>query len=61
MATNPTSPDFLNFCRGKQPLVDAVFLAHGILRAKTQLWTNAKVWSEGHIPIDHAYSDKTLY
>ena len=40
MATDPTSPDFLNFCRGKQPLVDAAFLAHGILRAKTQLWVN---------------------
>ena len=40
MATNPDSPDFLNFCRGKQPLVDAAFLAHGILRAKTQFWIN---------------------
>ena len=40
MATDPASPDFLNFCRGKQPLVDAAFLAHGILRAKKQLWEN---------------------
>ena len=40
MATDPTSPDFLNFCQGKQPLVDAAFLAHGILRAKKQLWEN---------------------
>ena len=40
MATDPASPDFLNFCQGKQPLVDAAFLAHGILRAKKQLWEN---------------------
>lgn len=38
-ATDPTSPDFLNFCTGKQPVVDAAFLAHGLLRAKEALWT----------------------
>ena len=38
MATDPASPDFLNFNVEKQPLVDAAFLAHGILRAKTELW-----------------------
>ena len=38
MATDPASPDFMNFCESKQPLVDAAFLAHGILRAKEQLW-----------------------
>ena len=38
MATDPSSPDFLNFCEGKQPLVDAAFMAHGILRAKRTLW-----------------------
>jgi len=36
--TDPKSPDFLNFTRGGQPLVDAAFLAHGLLRAPTQLW-----------------------
>ena len=38
MATDPDSGDFMNFSNGKQPLVDAAFLAHGILRAKKQLW-----------------------
>lgn len=32
-AVDPASPDFLNFCEGSQPLVDAAFLAHGLLRA----------------------------
>ena len=32
-AVDPTSPDFLNFTRDRQPLVDAAFLAQGILRA----------------------------
>jgi hypothetical protein len=36
--TDPKSPDFLNFKEGGQPLVDAAFLAHGLLRAPTQLW-----------------------
>lgn len=35
---NPESPDHLNFNKGRQPLVDAAFLAHGLLRAHTQLW-----------------------
>jgi hypothetical protein len=30
---NPASPDVLNFNRGSQPLVDAAFLAEGVLRA----------------------------
>jgi hypothetical protein len=37
-ATDPASPDFLNFTRGRQPLVDAAFLAHAIVRAPTELW-----------------------
>ncbi|MBS1807755.1 MAG: DUF2264 domain-containing protein [Acidobacteria bacterium] len=37
-ATNPTSPDLLNFSEGQQPLVDSAFLAHAILRAPTELW-----------------------
>ncbi len=32
-AVDPASPDFLNFTRERQPLVDAAFLAQGILRA----------------------------
>jgi len=37
-ATNPQSPDFMNFTDGGQPLVDAAFLAQGILRAPKVLW-----------------------
>lgn len=37
-AVDPASPDYMNFNRGRQPLVDAAFLAHGLLRARTQLW-----------------------
>ncbi|NMB72071.1 MAG: DUF2264 domain-containing protein, partial [Bacteroidales bacterium] len=38
VATNPYSPDFMNFSKGAQPLVDAAFLAHGLLRGYHQLW-----------------------
>ena len=37
-ATDPQSPDFLNFHEGAQPLVDAAFMAQGILRAPGVLW-----------------------
>lgn len=37
-ATDPHSPDFMNFNRGGQPLVDAAFLAEAILRAPSVLW-----------------------
>jgi hypothetical protein len=37
-ATNPSSPGFLNFREGGQPLVDSAFLAQGLLRAPGQLW-----------------------
>ncbi len=36
--TDPNSPDFLNFCVGLQPVVDAAFLAQGLLRARRALW-----------------------
>lgn len=38
-ATDPESPDFMNFTEGGQPLVDAAFLAMGLLRAPDPLWT----------------------
>ncbi|ALW85301.1 hypothetical protein AUC43_09460 [Hymenobacter sedentarius] len=38
-AVNPQSPGFLNFSQGGQPVVDAAFLAHALLRAPSQLWT----------------------
>ncbi len=37
-ATDPASPDFLNFCHDSQPLVDAAFLAQAMLRAPDALW-----------------------
>ena len=36
-AVDPASPDFMNFTRERQPLVDAAFLAHGLLRARRAL------------------------
>lgn len=47
-AVNPDSPDYLVFGKPYQPLVDAAFLAQGLLRARTQLWDKldprAKEW-----------------
>ncbi len=37
-ATDPASPDRVNSEDGNQPLVDAAFLAHALLRAPTALW-----------------------
>jgi hypothetical protein len=37
-ATDPASPDLLNFTQGGQPLVDAAFLAQALLRAPKSLW-----------------------
>ena len=37
-SVDPSSPDCLNFSEGKQPLVDAAFLAHGLLRCRSQVW-----------------------
>jgi hypothetical protein len=37
-ATDPDSPDFLNFTKGGQPLVDAAFLAHAFIRSPKRLW-----------------------
>ncbi len=36
-AVRPSSADYMNFTHGGQPLVDAAFLAHSLLRAPTQL------------------------
>jgi hypothetical protein len=37
-AVDPASPDYMNFTRGSQPVVDAAFLALAILRAPNELW-----------------------
>ena len=39
-AVTPTASDFMNFTTGAQPLVDAAFLAHALIRAPKQLWGN---------------------
>ncbi len=36
--TDPKSPDFMNFNKDNQPVVDAAFLTLAILRAPTELW-----------------------
>jgi hypothetical protein len=35
---DPSSPDYMNFDKGSQPVVDAAFLALAVLRAPTELW-----------------------
>jgi hypothetical protein len=37
-AVNPASPDYLNFRKENQPIVDAGAMAHGFLRAWDALW-----------------------
>jgi hypothetical protein len=37
-ASDPASPDYVNFGYERQPIVDAAFLAHALLRAPNQLW-----------------------
>lgn len=39
-AVNPSSPDYMKFSIPTQSLVDAAFLAEGLLRAPKQLWGN---------------------
>lgn len=35
---NPSNPDYLNFRKEHQPIVDAAYLAHGFIRARKALW-----------------------
>lgn len=37
-AVDPQSPDYMNWTEGSQPLVDAAFLAHALVRAPRTLW-----------------------
>jgi hypothetical protein len=37
-ATDSTAADYMNFNKGGQPVVDAAFFAHALLRAPKQLW-----------------------
>ena len=48
-ATDPASPDFMNFTHGGQPLVDAAFMAQGILRAPQALWQSLDARVRGQV------------
>ncbi len=48
-ATDPASPDRMNFSAGRQPLVDAAFLAQALLRAPRELWTRLEARVQGNI------------
>ena len=48
-AVDPASPDFLNFTRDRQPLVDAAFLAQGILRAPRALRGSFDATTKRHL------------
>jgi hypothetical protein len=37
-ATDSKAPDFMNFVNTRQPLVDAAYLSHALLRAPRELW-----------------------
>jgi len=39
-AVTPSAADFMNYTTGAQPLVDAAFLSHALIRAPKQLWGN---------------------
>lgn len=47
--TDPASPDALNFERGEQPLVDAAYLAQGLLRAPRALWGALDARARGNV------------
>jgi hypothetical protein len=47
-AVDPASPDFLNFTKERQPLVDAAFLAQGILRAPRALRDSVEATTKRH-------------
>jgi hypothetical protein len=48
-AVDPSSPDFLNFTRDRQPLVDAAFLAQGVLRAPRALRDGLDAATKRHL------------
>jgi len=48
-ATDPASPDLLNFSQGSQPLVDAAFLAHALVRAPGELWLNVPAATRANV------------
>jgi len=48
-AVDPASPDYMNWNRGGQPLVDAAFLAHATVRAPRTLWEELDAGARGNL------------
>lgn len=48
-AVTPSSPDAMNFTKENQPLVDAAFLAHALIRAPKQLWSALDKPTQEHL------------
>lgn len=48
-ATDPASPDYVNFSKGQQPLVDAAFLAQALLRSPRELWGKLEPRVQQHV------------
>jgi hypothetical protein len=48
-ATDPNSRDYMNFTKGGQPVVDAAFLAHAIIRAPNELWGKLKPRTQANL------------
>ncbi len=49
MATDPSSPDRMNFSDGGQPLVDAAFLSQALIQAADQVWIPLKDAEKAHV------------
>ncbi|MFB9210641.1 DUF2264 domain-containing protein [Echinicola jeungdonensis] len=58
-ATDPGSPDFMNFTQLGQPLVDAAFFAHALLRAPNQLWERLEPETQENV-IDALKSSRVI-
>lgn len=48
-AVDPAHPDYMTFDHGNQPLVDAAYLAQGLLRAPKQLWEELDAPAQEHL------------
>jgi hypothetical protein len=48
-AVTPAAKSFMNFTEHGQPLVDAAFLAHALIRAPKQLWANLDQTTQQHL------------
>jgi hypothetical protein len=67
--TDRASPDFLNFNRGSQPVVDTAFLALALVRAPKQLWRKLDTRTQRNViaafessrQIQPAYSNWLLF